>query len=278
LIFWQLDFYEKKGTGMINFYRKLRWVIRNYSKIDFSHKLIPTEEMGVPSIFLGPITYATDSLVTSNNSDFIKETRFKKAYATAQATSPWDGFTSQWRVYIVCWFADMVKDLEGHFVECGVNTGAYSRAVIDYIEFEKLRKTFFLLDTFEGLDASQITDKEKVVGIQDYLTHYRDVYEQVKETFSGFHVKLIKGIVPGTLKECDAAKICYLSIDMNSVVPEIAAASFFWDRIVKGGVIILDDYGFPMHIHQKIAFDEFARQRNQSILCLPTGQGVIIKK
>jgi hypothetical protein len=65
---------------------------------------------------------------------------------------------------------------------------------------------------------------------------------------------------------------------MNSVEPEIAAATFFWDKVVKGGVVILDDYGFPLHINQKIAFDRFVLERGQSILCLPTGQGIIIKK
>jgi O-methyltransferase len=259
-------------------YRKVKWFLQHYKQIDYSHKLIHVQQVGVPDIFLGPLTYATDSLATSNNCDFIQEPRFAAAYATAAATKPWEGFTSQWRTYIVCWFADMVKNLPGDFVECGVNTGAYSRAVIEYVGFQQLNKTFYLLDTYEGLEASMITEKEKAVGIDDYLTHYKDVYEQVKETFKGFNTKIIKGIVPGTLKECDTESICYLSIDMNSVEPEIAAANFFWDKIVPGGVLILDDYGFPMHIYQKVAFDEFAKERGQSILCLPTGQGVIIKK
>jgi hypothetical protein len=64
---------------------------------------------------------------------------------------------------------------------------------------------------------------------------------------------------------------------MNVVQPEIAAAEYFWDKLVQGAVLILDDYGFPQHIHQKIAFDDFAKQRNQTILSLPTGQGIIIK-
>jgi hypothetical protein len=59
--------------------------------------------------------------------------------------------------------------------------------------------------------------------------------------------------------------------------PKIAAAEYFWSRIVSGGVIILDDYGFPHHINQKLAFDQFAKERNVQILCLPTGQGIIFK-
>lgn len=263
---------------VISLYRKIKWFFQNYDTIDYSHKLIHVTEVGVPNTFLGPITYATDSLVTSNNCDFIREPRFARAYAAAAATKPWEGFTSQWRTYITCWFGDMVKHLPGDFVECGVNTGAYSRAIIDYVDFNQLDKKFYLMDTFEGLDPSLITEKEKQAGIDTYLTHYKDVYEQVKATFKDFNTRMIKGAIPGTLKECDTEQVCYLSIDMNSVEPEIAAANFFWDKIVIGGVVILDDYGFPMHIHQKEAFDDFAKKRGQSILSLPTGQGVIIKK
>ncbi|MBI1780630.1 MAG: class I SAM-dependent methyltransferase [Sphingobacteriales bacterium] len=262
---------------LINLYRKLKWVVKNYSEIGFDKKLITNATQLMPTHFLGPITYNTDSLVTSNNCDFIKEERFAKAYKAASNTKPWEGFTLQWRVYIVCWLADKIKNLEGDFVECGVNTGAYSRAIIEYIDFNNLNKTFYLFDTFSGLDAKQITESEQKAGIADYLGNYKDVYQQVKETFSPFNVQIVRGRVPDTLEECKSEKICYLSIDMNVTEPEIAAANYFWDKVVKGGVIILDDYGFPPHINQKLAFDAFAKEKGTSILTLPTGQGVIIK-
>ncbi len=235
--------------------------------------------MVIDGYFNGNITYATDNLITSNNSDFINESRFKRAYQSAANTNPWPGFTLQWRVYIVCWFAEHVKKLEGDFVECGVNTGAYSRAVIDYIDFPSLNKQFFLLDTFEGLVKEQISEEEKKIGLDSiYFGNYRNVYDEVKKTFESFNVKIIKGAVPDTLQAVTTEKICYLSIDMNVTEPEIAAVNFFWDRIVPGGVIILDDYGFPHHINQKLAFDELAKNKNTKILCLPTGQGIIIKQ
>jgi len=249
---------------------KVNWFVANYRKIT---KFTPSPIVH----FLGPVKYNTDSLVTSNNCDFINEPRFSKAYTTAVETNPWPGFTLQWRVYICCWFANHVKQLEGDFVECGVNTGAYSRAVIDYIDFNSLNKTFYLLDTYEGLVESLVSDEEKESGIDGYFKSYINVYEQVKKTFAPFKTKIIKGIVPDTLPECTAKEICYLSIDMNCVAPEIAAINYFWDKLVKGGVVILDDYGFPMHIHQKHAFDAFAKEKGVEILSLTTGQGLMFK-
>jgi hypothetical protein len=133
-------------------YRKIKWFSQNYKEISYGKKLVPaTATVVIDGYFNGSITYATDNLVTSNNCDFIRDPRFIKAYAAAAATNPWPGFTLQWRIYIVCWLADYVSRLDGDFVECGVNTGAYARAIIDYIDFNSRSKIFYLLDTFAGL-------------------------------------------------------------------------------------------------------------------------------
>lgn len=253
-----------------NFLWKLNWFINNYKKIAANNILIPDN-------FLGPIRFIADSVATSNNCDFLEEPRFKKAYNLAITTNPWKGFEMQWRTYIVCSLAEIVKYLPGDFVECGVNTGAYSRALIDYINFDATGKTFYLFDTYEGLVPEQISQEERQAGVGDYLSTYTNVYDQVLKTFSPFKTKIIKGKVPDTLPACASEKICYLSIDMNVVAPEIAAANYFWDKLVSGGVMILDDYGFPAHIAQKKAFDDFAKQKNVSLLYIPTGQAIIFK-
>lgn len=253
-----------------NLYWKLSWFFRHYRQISPDVLLVPNK-------FQGPLTFIKDGVATSNNSDFLHDARFKKAYALAEQTSPWKGFEMQWRTYIVCAIADIVKNYPGDFVECGVNTGAYSRAIIDYINFQQTGKTFYLMDTFAGLVPEQITEKEKEHGVGEYLQTYKNVYDQVVTTFSPFNVKIIRGPIPDTLPQCNAQQVCYLSIDMNVVAPEIAAVNYFWDKVVKGGFIVLDDYGFPAHIEQKKAFDEFARKKGVSILYIPTGQAIIIK-
>jgi O-methyltransferase len=254
--------------------RRWQWFFKNYGKINQQSQVIDH------SHYSGPITYDTDSITTSNNSDFTKDPRFVRSYAAAVETKRGVGISLQWRTYVLCWLADHVKHLEGDFVECGVDTGAYSRAVVEYVDFKKLNKKIYLMDTFEGLVAGLVTEEELKAGIEKYMDKYKtkNLYEQVRETFRDFNAVVIKGMIPDTLPQCTASKICYLSIDMNCVAPEIAAAEYFWDKIVPGGVVILDDYGFPAHILQKKAFDEFALRKNVSILSLPTGQGIIIKK
>jgi len=64
---------------------------------------------------------------------------------------------------------------------------------------------------------------------------------------------------------------------MNSAAPELAAFKYLYPYLVKGGVIIFDDYGQPGHENQKSALDEFCVQIDKYIFPLPTGQGLFIK-
>lgn len=227
------------------------------------------------------ITYAQDLLYTHHSAGFLDDARFMEAYEIGKALDRGillkGIYDIHWRMHTLCWAATLVQGLEGDFVDCGVCGGMYARTVMHYIDFQTLGKKYHLLDTFTGLDPDYSSDDEMV---KDERFGYKEViglYEHVQEAFRDFNVDIIQGSVPDTLPQVTADKVCYLSIDMNSIVPEIAALNFFWDRLVPGGVIILDDYGFANNRDQKLAHDEWAASKQVKILSLPTAQGLIIK-
>ena len=217
-----------------------------------------------------------DGLCSIHNADFTDDPRFKKAYAAGEATGSWKGWKLRWRAYVVCWCAEWAASLEGDFVECGVNKGGNARMIIEYLGLQGKAREFYLLDTFEGFSEDLLSPEEKASVATSY--RYPNCLEAVKKTFDPYpFVKIIPGAVPATLVEIKAERIAFLSIDMNCVEPEIAAATHLWDRVVPGGIIILDDYGFSQHHLQKKAFDKFAEAKGVRILSLPTGQGLIFK-
>jgi len=57
----------------------------------------------------------------------------------------------------------------------------------------------------------------------------------------------------------------------------VAAAEFFWERLVPGALLLLDDYACRGYRAQKVAMDRFAQTKASKILSLPTGQGLLIK-
>lgn len=259
--------------------RNILRVIRRSTIPDFIwHKIkLPRFHSRVIEQVVGPLTYNQDGLATQHNCDFIKNKRFAHAYKMGKATGSWGDSDIQWRAHVLCWAAQKGMSIEGDFVECGVNKGGGASVVLHYTELYKTTRKFYLLDTFNGLIERYISKDENKMGI--HPGRYEECFDSVQRTFAEFpNVIIIRGAVPETLAEVPTIKIAFLSIDMNCVEPEIAAAEYFWDWLAIGAVMVLDDYGWTKHILQKIAFDRFATDRGVEILSLPTGQGLIIKQ
>ena len=207
----------------------------------------------------------------------MRDPRFVAAYKRAVQATVID-HRYYWRVHVALWCASLALRLDGDFVECGVWKGLLSTAIASYYDWNKVGRKFFLFDTFRGVDETQLADEE-LINIPHFRIGYgEDIYDHVVRNFAEFKdVVITRGSVPETLTSVDIGKVAYLSIDMNNAAPEIAAATYFWDKLLPGAPILLDDYGFVRYEAQKEAFDKFAAERGVAILALPTGQGLMIK-
>jgi O-methyltransferase len=223
--------------------------------------------------------FAGDSLVSWHNPEFLDDPDFIRAYDIGRQRRSWDlTIDIRWRFHVFLWAARRAATLPGDFVECGVNRGGFSRAIVDYIDFRNLDKTFYLMDTFSGHVDEYFTPEERAMGLGRDTYAFEESYEDVRAAFADVpNVRLVRGPIPDTLDQVTPDRVSYLMIDMNAVVPEMAAAAHFWPRLVPGAAVVLDDYGHGRHVHQKHAFDAFARERGVEVLMLPTGQGLLFK-
>lgn len=238
----------------------------------FGYALMPlAENQGV---------YNSDGLISIHNHDFLQDPDFVRAYHRGVQAA--DDYGWHWRVHIGLWAAATATRVEGDFVECGVNRGFLSSAIMEYLDWNTTGKTFYLLDTFGGLDADQVQGEgtEEAERNRKHLVEgfYITDVEAVKRNFSQWeNVVVIQGAVPGTIDQISAEKLAYLHLDMNAAEPEVAAFDALWERITPGGIVLLDDYAFYGYGMQKAAMDEAAAQIGIAIASLPTGQGLIVK-
>lgn len=185
-----------------------------------------------------------------------------------------------WRLHTLVWAAQNALSIHGDFVECGVWRG-YSCAVITtYLDFSNVDKTLYLYDTFRGIPdgynsenlSNHIYDQQNKNDPDAILNHVREVFKSFP------NVRIVPGIVPDTFESECPDRISFLHIDMNSSASEIAALEHLYDRVSPGGIIVFDDYGWEAYRSQKKAEDNFMSARNQHILELPTGQGLLVKQ
>src|SRR5262245_26790105 len=103
-----------------------------------------------------PAIYDQAGLRTVHNDDFMYDPTFFRA--SARGLRAVKGFDNKmhWRVHVALWVAHQASKLPGDFVECGVNKGVVSSSVMEYLDWNRLGKRFFLLDTFGGMDERVI--------------------------------------------------------------------------------------------------------------------------
>ena len=79
------------------------------------------------------------------------------------------------------------------------------------------------------------------------------------------------------MPDINIKQISFIHIDLNSSKSEELAINFFWNKVVEGGIILLDDYAYSGFNDTRKMWDNFAKSKNIRILTFPTGQGLIIK-
>lgn len=178
------------------------------------------------------------------------------------------------RLNTLAWAAQHALGVPGDFVECGVWRGYCSAVLTDYLDFERVDKTYYLYDTFSGIPADYDSEKHDSPVFRE-----EGLYGKVLERFSRFpNVRVVRGVVPKSFAEALPERIAFLHLDMNSSKSEIAALEVLFHRISPGGLIVFDDYGWLGYQAQQQAEDEFMAQRGHRILELPSGQGLLIKQ
>ena len=104
-------------------------------------------------------------------------------------------------------------------------------------------------------------------------------YESVRQRFDGYpQVHLIRGLIRTHSRTPVPTRSLYLHIDLNNAESEIATLEALFDRVVPGGIIILDDYEWAGYRPQKIAEDSWLERRKYHVFPLPTGQGLVLKR
>jgi O-methyltransferase len=229
-----------------------------------------------------------DRLLTLDKSaDFRSEHRFAEAFDSIRGSHPYDQYDGRdgiaWRLNTLIWAGRVALRTGGEFVECGAFKGDMAWVVLQTIGAERIPR-YWLFDSFEGFspDYSNAEDFPQSPGFLEFANaFYRQagLYEYVKDRFAAFpNVLLIKGFLPEAFSQGIPDEIGLLHIDLNSPRAEIAVLERLFDRVLPGGVVVFDDYGWQMFRRQKEAEDDFMRRRNHDILELPTGQGLVIKR
>ena len=218
-------------------------------------------------------TFAANMLITfDRNQGFLDDPDFMRAFNTI-AQSPTEK-SLLWRLHVFCWCARNGLRRDGDFVECGVFEGFSVAVAARLLDFAQTQRRWFLYDTFAGIPPDQIGTGH--VSPKAYADP--NLFGRVEARFEKYpNIEVIQGRVPEVLAEVAPERIAFLHLDMNSAQAEVGALETLYERVVEGGQILLDDYGWLTYRGQKAAEDLFFGRYGVPVLELPTGQGLVVK-
>jgi hypothetical protein len=229
--------------------------------------------------------YDSDGLFTIHNDHFRQDPVFKAAYQRGLEANNNVDPHFEWRLHVALWAASSALGTPGDFVECGVNTGFMSSAIMAGLNWGDVAKRFYLIDTFMGPVMSQFSTEEiqrgrlKVAQDQMAVGAYETSVDRVRANFAEWpNAVVVPGTIPDILPAANIASVAFLHIDLNCAYPERAALEYFWNRLSPGAFVLLDDYAYYGYENQAEAVDAVARSRGFNVLSLPTGQGLISKR
>ena len=169
--------------------------------------------------------------------------------------------TSEHRISAVC---DAVRYIEkrklpGAFVECGVWRGGSSMAMAYTLQsLGSNERDIFLYDTYEGMSEPTEFDRERVRGRsaatllssfeKDHPIWAFAAIDDVKHNLArtGYPLErlhFVKGKVEETIPSTAPEQISLLRLDTDWYESTRHELECLYPRLVRGGVLILDDYG-----------------------------------
>lgn len=247
---------------LFNFFMPTFWGTSNPEAVTAAAKEIV-------SLGMGGHHFADNFLTWGRNMSMLDDGPFMQAWQSNIEGPPDEAIL--WRRYVLACAGYHCVQLDGDFVECGAYTGVGIKTVADYLGGPAFPKTFWGYDIFEH-DSSMLN--------RAMPEHSEGLYGRVQKKFSAYpQVRVIKGLIPQVFENYCPDCIAYLHIDLNNAPAEIAALEHLFDRMVPGGILILDDYEWSgFYRPQKLAEDQWLNARHYRVMPLPTGQGLVIKR
>jgi O-methyltransferase len=177
------------------------------------------------------------------------------------------------RLFFLYQCARHASFLSGAGAECGVYKGGSAWLLAEAFRRFSPQKKLFLFDTFEGMPAADpIRDLHRMGDFNDTS------FGAVRDCFNGHeNVFINKGLFSETLRSVDNHVFSLVHADCDIYTSVKECCEFFYPRMVSGGIIVFDDYGFDSCPGAKLGIDEFFDDKPEKPILLPTGQGFIVK-
>jgi O-methyltransferase len=185
--------------------------------------------------------------------------------------------TEPQRMYELWQLSKEVKDLEGDYIEVGSWRGGSGALIAMAAKINSLNFNVYLCDTFEGVVKASKYDNVYINKEHDD-TSVEIATELIDKLNLKENVKILKGIFPdqtGNQLKNNKFKFCHIDVDVYESAKSIV--DWIWDKMVVGGVIVFDDFGFKSMQGITIFVESQRLKSDRIVIHNLNGHGIIIR-
>ena len=165
-----------------------------------------------------------------------------------------------------------VIHIEGDLIECGVVGGRRLLRTAAFVNIVTPEKTLHGLGNFErdvevGPAPGTFRPGRHVLNFLARVFGRRDSRHRIVGLASDLHanLKLYAGYFEETLSQVGEGPFCFVHLDCGVYDSYLTCLETLYDRVVPGGIILIDDYQSPDWPGATRAADEFFANRVESL-------------
>lgn len=180
-----------------------------------------------------------------------------------------------------CWelwsLVNRTERLGGAMLEVGVWRGGTGALMAKRAQLAEAKDPVYLCDTFEGVVKAGVRDTTYKGG--EHADTAEHIVNDLVRRLHLQNVRILKGIFPDqTAHLIDPRarfRLCHIDVDVYDSAKDVMA--WIWDRMVPGGIVVYDDYGFSVCEGITKYVNEQVDETDRLVLHNLNGHAIVIK-
>jgi O-methyltransferase len=226
----------------------------------------------VPRLFDGSAYQPVRPL--ASYSPWNTDAAFRSAYASVGAFTLVDAY----RCFELWKLVEQAAKLErGSFIEIGVWRGGTGALIATQAKRCGNRDKVFLCDTFTGVVKAGAKDSQYRGG--EHADTDRQTVERLIAEMGLDNVEILQGVFPedtGPRVQDVQFRFCHIDVDVYQSAKDIV--DWIWHKLVPGGIVVYDDYGFPGCVGITRYVEEQTLCGDRILIHNLNGHAVVIKR
>lgn len=209
---------------------------------------------------------------TANYSPWLSDKSFNDTHKITKQYSK----VHKYRSYELWQLVEETAKLEGALIEVGCWKGGSGALIGKKAKLEGIKDKVYLCDTFFGVVKSGKRDIAYKGG--EHANASKEIVQEVVDKLKLDNIKILSGVFPeetGRLIKDKEFRFCHIDVDVYQSAKD--SFEWLWSKLVIGGVVVFDDYGFKGCEGVTLFVNEERKKKDRLVIHNLNGHAILIK-